>query len=204
MKFSSQFSEEENRLRWLRHAERRGSPLLGALPPPSALPQADRLDGLLATLEARICTEIGPILSALSARKASPTDRLEDYDITLTLSYSLRLDDPEWQAFDDNLLYVQTQSLYEAGIPEIAAGFGRPVANHPWKTWLERAPCWTFLDLLGNGGLNWSDVARIAGVAVSLTVKTDETTIPLDLQGETKPVSTSVSGGFQHDANDAL
>lgn len=182
MKFDGEKTAEENRLRWLRHAEERGSPALSA-PPSSAHFAALELNRHLKALEARILAEIVPIATGLARRKGDPGDALEDWEISLMLSYSLGTTDPEWQAFDDNLLYVQSQSLYEVTGLGLHEGFGLSVAGHPWEQWLGATPCWTFLDLLENTGLDWDDVARIAAVAVSLSVQTDERPSPLPTAG---------------------
>lgn len=177
MKYDPDASETDNQRRWLHHAQGRGP-----LPPFGKLP-ADRrstvlkLSETLSDLEARICWEIAPIAATLAQRKASPSDSLEDFDITLTLTYRLRPSDPEWNALDDNLLYLQSSSLYELGDPSIVTGFGKPGTPCPWNDWPGKAPCWTFLDLLASG-LDWEDSSRIGSIAVSLTVKTDEKPIP--------------------------
>lgn len=178
MKYHPDASETENQRRWLRHAENRG-PLrpFGELPA-SLRTQALKLAAVLADHEARICREIAPTLAELGHRKASPSDRLEDYDITLTLTYRLRQSDPEWEAFDENFLAVQSSSLYEVGDPSINTGFGKEQNPNPWAEWPDKPPCWTFLDLLASG-LCWSDIARIDGISISLTVKTDETPLPV-------------------------
>ena len=178
MKHNPESSETENQRRWLHHAQIRG-PLrpFGELPA-GLRTQALKLSRVLAGLEARICLDITPTLAELSYRKASPSDRLEDYDITLTLTYGLRRSDPEWNALDENILTVQSSSLYEAGDPTINTGFGKDQNPNPWPDWPDKPPCWTFLDLLASG-LDWSDLARIDSISVSLTVKTDETPTPL-------------------------
>ncbi len=173
MKYNPDASETENQRRWLLHAQ--GS---GPLPPFDELP-ADRqsyvlkLAETLSDLEDRICGEISPILTTLAQRKASASDSLEDYDITLTLTYRLRRSDSEWDALDDNLLYVQSSSLYEVSDLSITTGFGKSANACPWSDWPGKPPCWTFLDLLASG-LDWNDLARIGSIGTSLTVKTDE------------------------------
>ena len=177
MKYDPDASEAENQRRWLHHAQSRGP-----LPPFGELPADRRSTALklartLSGLEARICAEIVPMLAELAQRKASPSDSLEDYDITLTLTHRLRPSDPEWDALDDNLLYVQTSSLYEVSDPSITTGFGKPGNICPWNDWPGKSPCWTFLDLL-ESGLDWSELARIGSICTSLIVKTDEKPIP--------------------------
>lgn len=176
MKHDPESSETENQRRWLLHAQVRG-PLraFGELPA-SLRTQALKLSAVLADLEARICLDIAPTLAELGQRKASPSDRLEDYDITLTLTYRLRQSDPDWDALDENILTVQSSSLYEVGDPSIDTGFGKDQNPNPWSEWPDKPPCWTFLDLLASG-LDWSDLARIGSISVSLAVKTDETPI---------------------------
>ncbi len=178
MKYDPDSSETENLRRWLRHAQIRG-PLrsFGELPA-SLRTQALKLAAVLADLEARICREIAPTLAELGQRKASPSDRLEDYDITLTLTYRLMQSDPDWDALDENILTVQSSSLYEVGDPSISTGFGKNQSPNPWPEWPDKPSCWVFLDLLASG-LDWSDLARIDSISVSLTVKTDETPIPV-------------------------
>lgn len=178
MKYDPDVSETENQRRWLRHAQ-----ACGPLRPFRELP-ADRqctalkLAETLLDLEARVCRAIAPILSALGQRKASPSDNLEDYDITLTVKYLLRPTDPEWNDCDDDILFVQSSSLYEVSDLSITTGFGKTANACPWSDWLEKPPCWTFLDLLASG-LDWNDLARIGSIGTSLTVRTDEKPIPI-------------------------
>ena len=177
MKYDPEASEAENQRRWLRHAQARGS-----LRPFRELPAAHqsttlKLAETLSDLEVRICGEIAPILYALARRKASPSDSLEDYDITLTVTYLLRPTDPEWNDCDD-ILFVQSSSLYEVSDMSITTGFGKTANACPWNDWPGKPPCWTFLDLLASGP-DWNDLARIGSIGTSLTVKTDEKPIPI-------------------------
>lgn len=177
MKHDPDASETDNQRRWLRHAQ-----LRGPLRPFRELPASLRnsvlaLSETLSSLEARICADITPTLATLAQRKASPSDSLEGYDVTLTLTHRLRRSDSDWDALDDNILYVQSSSLYEVSDLSITTGFGKSANACPWNDWPGKPPCWTFLDLLASG-LDWNDLARIGSIEISLTVKTDETPIP--------------------------
>lgn len=178
MKYDPEASEAENQRRWLRHAQARGPlrPIHELLADHQST--ALKLAETLSDLEARICGEIAPVLSELTQRKASPSDSLEDYDITLTVTYLLRPTDPEWNDCDVNILFVQSSSLYEVSDLSITAGFGKSANACPWNDWPGKPPCWTFLDLLASG-LGWNDLARIGSIGTSLTVKTDEKSIPI-------------------------
>ncbi len=178
MKYDPETTETENRHRWLNHAQHRGQ-----LCPFHELPidlrtAAWKMAETLADLEVRIYREVVPILTDFGFRKATPKDRLEDFDITLTLTYRLRQSDPEWEAFDENILYVQSFSLYESIDMSIPTGFGKPHGASPWQDWPGEAVCWTFLDLL-ESGISWEDIARIHSIGSSLTVKTDESPVPV-------------------------
>lgn len=173
MKYDPEVSETENRHRWLRNAQHRG-PLcpFGQLPTDLSI-SARKLAATLADLEDRIYREIIPTLADLGRRKADPNDRLQDYDIILTLTYRLRQSDPEWDEFDENILYVQSFSLYEAMDVSIPTGFGKPYDASAWQGWSGDEACWTYLDLM-TSGLGWEDAARIDSIGSSLMVKTDD------------------------------
>lgn len=178
MKYAPEVSENENRRRWLSHAQRRGPLRHFGLLPAGLRTQAWKLAATLANLEVRICRQIVPILDELGRRKGDPSDELEDYDITLTLTYRLRQPDPEWEEFDENILCVQSFSTYEANDLSIATGFGKLRACTPWPEWSGKPVCWTFLDLM-ESGLAWEDLPRIESIGLSLEVKTDEAPIPV-------------------------
>lgn len=173
MKYDPEVSETENRRRWLNDAQKRGPLCIFGQLPIDLRISARKLAVTLAELEDRIYREILPILADLGQRKAAPEDRLQDYDIVLTLTYRLRQSDPEWDEFDENILYVQTFSLYEAIDMSIPTGFGKTCNVSAWQDCPGEATCWTYLDLM-DSGIGWEDLARIDSVGSSLVVKTDD------------------------------
>ena len=173
MKYDPEASETANRLRWLNNAQHRGQLCPFGQLSNDLRTSVRKLAATLTDLEDRIYREILPILTDLGQRKADTEDRLQDYDIVLTLTYRLQQSDPEWDEFDENILYVQSFSLYEAIDVSIPTGFGKPCDASAWQDGPGVAACWTYLDLMASG-IGWKDVARIDSVGSSLTVKTDD------------------------------
>lgn len=180
MKYDMRFSEDQNTERWRGEAEDRDPEAPIERQSPAVQAVAQQLNQVLTQLEAAVCADIAATRAALYARKADPADRLEDFEILLTLNYGLRQDDPEWEAFDENWLCVESQSLYEVGDPSNTEGFGLPVPAVPWPGWQGAPPCWTFVLLMEASGIAWADLPRIASVQRVLIVKTDDAPIPLD------------------------
>lgn len=182
MKYDSRYSEDQNTERWRGEAEDRDPEAPFDQQSPAIQAAALRLNHSLVQLEAETCVDIADIRATLHRRKYDPADRLEDFEILLTLIYGLRRDDPEWEAFDDNWLCVDSQSLYEVGDPATTKGFGLPVPDVPWAGWQGAPPCWTFVFLMESSGIAWADLPRIASVQRVLIVKTDD--VPILLKTE--------------------
>lgn len=175
MKYNSNYSEEENARRWRAYANLRETMHPHDTPTEDDKKVLRAVNQTLSDIEAAVRTEITTTYGLLEARKSDPSNSLEDFYISLTLVYGLHKNDPEWdEQEDDNLLYVQTESLHELMDQSAGAVLGSLATDTPWIEWLGQPPCPILAELLAWRGLAWQDLIRIGSIQRSLTVKTDE------------------------------
>ncbi len=124
-----------------------------------------------------------------------------DATFTLHLFYTMREDDPEYQAnlegLKENCVYWQQQTLspheLNAETPSPASAFGlldccdfihpKPEGHEPH--------CWLFYDLHNNHDLLWEDVLRIGRIRTRIEIS-DMSRLDLDMRLEGLNPSTSL------------
>ena len=118
-----------------------------------------------------------PILTAkyneLKLREADHSDWMDDFNLSLEITFYLREDDDEYEEDDDNILMQIIELGFNQGdgIPDF--GFGATHINHAENggRYKRECHCYLYHALYDHCNLDWRDLLRIGGIYVDIKVE---------------------------------
>ncbi len=131
-----------------------------------------KLNTQLAKLEAHYYAVLRDKANALRARVLNDDDWLQDFNLSLVLTFHLREDDPEYEACDENVLTEIEIFFFDATEADHDYGFGLTNIHHCER--LENHPgehhCYLFHQLAEHSGVDWRDLLRIGEIWIDLKI----------------------------------
>ena len=131
-----------------------------------------KLDSQLAQIEERYHSILHHKSNALRLRVLADEDWLQDFNMSLLLTFYLREDDAEYEASDDNILYEIEHLFFDE--PQAAGEYGIGIQHkhpvEPPESYTEEGYCYLFHQLAWHSGLDWRDMLRIGGMWVDIKI----------------------------------
>lgn len=167
MKFDDKLDYFENGRAWRLYAESIDRTPYSALSP-AELIRIEDLHTRLKEIEHKLYPIIQAKYKTLSAQVAAPENWMDDFNLSLWLSYYLREDDPECEEQSDNILMEKEYHYHGPS----DWGFCVPGINYAEPSFpSENADhCYLFHDLYDHSSLDWRDLLRIGQIVVEIKI----------------------------------